>query len=211
MAAKLPSRTITSRRAANNCCAPAWSVLWPEPVWAASRQASSADAAATPMLMPQERITFRSPPASPVRDAGAAATTALLLGEMNNPWPIPKTASASITSGRLAAVPSSTAKSNTKAAAEPVVKRAGDRRHHAKHHRDDGKPQTRGECRIPVGAHEDEGHQKEQAEQRRVGHEAGDVAGGERALSEQREVDQRGVGASLGVNEQRQQDHRQQR
>src|SRR5262245_24567159 len=31
--------------------------------------ASSEDAAATPILMPQERITFRSPPASPVRAA----------------------------------------------------------------------------------------------------------------------------------------------
>src|SRR5262245_45155125 len=51
------------------------------------------------------------------------------------------------------------------ARAEAVVKRAGDRRHHAKHHRDDGKPQTRGERRIPVGAHEAAGHQKEQAEQ----------------------------------------------
>src|SRR5262249_19781416 len=81
MTAKLPMRTITSRLAANKCCASAWRVLWPEPVRTASRHASSEDAAATPTLMPQERITFRSPPASPVRDAGAAATTALLLGE----------------------------------------------------------------------------------------------------------------------------------
>jgi len=88
-------RTITSRPAANRWCVSAWSVLWPEPVRTASRQASSEEAAATPILMPQERVTFRSPPASPVSAAGAAATTALLLGEMNNPWPIPKTARAS--------------------------------------------------------------------------------------------------------------------
>src|SRR5262249_44847925 len=169
MAAKLPMRTITSRPAANRWCVSAWRVLWSEPVWTASRQASSEDAAATPTLMPQERITLRSPPASPVRDAGAAATTALLLGEMNNPWPIPKTARASITSGRLAGAPSSTAKEQHQGhdadeharygqepGTEPVVKRTGDRRHHAEHHRYDGKPQARGERRIPVGAHEDE-------------------------------------------------------
>src|SRR5215831_275874 len=115
MAAKLPSRTITSRPAAKSCCASAWRVLWPEPVRTASRHTSSEDAAATPILMPHERTTFRSPPASPVRDAGAAATTALLLGEMKSPWPIPKTARASITSGRLAGAPSSTAKSSTSA------------------------------------------------------------------------------------------------
>jgi len=66
------------------------------------------------MLMPSERITLRSPPASPVKLAGAAAMIALLLGEMNNPWPTPKIASASITRERLAGVPFITANSNAK-------------------------------------------------------------------------------------------------
>ena len=105
-AVKAASSTITSRPADKRSRAPACIVLWPEPVATASRHASSEDAAATPMLMPSERITLRRPPASPVRLAGAAAMIALLLGEMNNPWPIPNSASASITSRRLPAVPS---------------------------------------------------------------------------------------------------------
>src|SRR2546428_12541745 len=57
-------------------------------------------------------------PGSPVREAGAAATIALLLGEMNNPWPIPKSARANITSGRLPSAPSSTANSRDSAATQ---------------------------------------------------------------------------------------------
>jgi hypothetical protein len=58
--------------------------------------------------MPSERITLSSPPASPVRLTGAAAMIALLLGEMNNPCPMPKIANASITGKRLPWVPSIT-------------------------------------------------------------------------------------------------------
>jgi hypothetical protein len=90
--------------------------LCPPPVRTASRHASSEDAAATPTLIPNERVTFSSPPASPVRLGGAAATIALLLGEMNSPCPTPKTASASMTGEALSGVPSMTAKSKTRAA-----------------------------------------------------------------------------------------------
>ena len=62
-----------------------------------------------------------------------------------------------------------------------------------------------------IGAHEDERHQKEEAEQRRVTHKAGDIAGRKRALAEQREINERHFGALFGTDEQRQQDHRQQR
>ncbi len=49
---------------------------------------------------------FRRLPASPVSSAGTMAMIAPLLGEMKRPWPMPKIASASITSGMLAAEPS---------------------------------------------------------------------------------------------------------
>src|SRR5262245_35178132 len=118
MAARAESRTMTSRLADNSCCGPACSVLWPEPVSTASRQASNAEAAATPTLMPQQRTTLISPPASPVSDAGAAPMMALLLGEMNRPWPSPNSASASITAGKLSGAPSSTANSSASAATQ---------------------------------------------------------------------------------------------
>ena len=134
-----------------------------------------------PILMPQDRVTFRSPPASPVSEAGAAATIALLLGEMNNPWPIPKIASASITAGRLVGAPSSTAKRSAsddadeharygqQTGTEAVAERAAERCNRAEHHRDDGKPQPRNKSRVVIGADKDEGQQKEKSEQRRVG------------------------------------------
>ena len=134
MAAKAASRMMTSRLADNSCCGPAWSVLWPDPVRTASRHARSAEAPATPTLMPQQRTRLISPPASPVSDAGAALMMALLLGERKSPWPSPNSASASVTAGKLAGAPSSTANSRASAATQmsmpdTVSSRArGDRR-----------------------------------------------------------------------------------
>src|SRR5262249_21545748 len=118
MAAKAASRTMTSRLADNSCCGPAWSVLWPDPVRTASRHASIAEAAATPTLMPQQRTRLISPPASPGSDAGAGSMMALLLGERNSPWPSRNGASASVTAGKLAGAPSSTANSRASAATQ---------------------------------------------------------------------------------------------
>src|SRR5215831_11813332 len=120
MAAKVASRMMTSRLADNSCCGPAWSVLWPDPVRTASRHARSAEAPATPTLMPQQRTRLISPPASPVSDAGAALMMALLLGERKSPWPMPSpnSASASVTAGKLAGAPSSTANSRASAATQ---------------------------------------------------------------------------------------------
>jgi hypothetical protein len=56
----------------------------PIPVAAASRHDSTADAHATPMLVPKTRIRFSSPPASLARSLGAALNVALLLGAMNS-------------------------------------------------------------------------------------------------------------------------------
>src|SRR6516162_9663908 len=92
MAAKAASRTMTSQLADNSCCGPAWSVLWPDPVRTASRHASSG--------------------------AGAAPMMALLLGGRNSPWPSPNSASASVTAGKLAGAPSSTANSSASAATQ---------------------------------------------------------------------------------------------
>jgi hypothetical protein len=113
----------------------------------------------------------------------------------------PNSASASVTAGKLAGAPSSAANSSASAAtqmsmpayrqqprAKAIVQRAGERRNHAQHHRKDGQPQARGKGRIAVGAHQDERHQEEQSEQRRVAHEPGDIAAGERAFPEQREI-----------------------
>ena len=54
---------------------------------------------------------------------------------------------------------------------------------------------------ILVDPHEHERHQKEKSEQRCIGEQAGDVAGQERARTEQCEVDQGRLGAPFATNE----------
>ena len=117
-----------------------------------------------------------------MRLGGAAATIALLLGEMNSPCPTPKTPSASITGKALSGVPSMTANSKTRApkqtslrkhrerpSPEPVVKVPASGAHDPEHHRNDGEPQSRGQNQILVDAHEDEGQLERRPEQRGAG------------------------------------------
>ncbi len=59
-----------------------------------------------PALMPIRRTRFSTLPAWPVCSGGAVAMIALVFGEMNRPCPTPKSARASVTSGRFAADPS---------------------------------------------------------------------------------------------------------
>ena len=59
-----------------------------------------------PVLIPIRRTTFSTLPAWPVCSGGAAAMIELVFGEMNRPCPTPKMANASVTNGRLSAVPS---------------------------------------------------------------------------------------------------------
>jgi len=73
------------------------------PVNAASRHDNTADAPATPTLVPNTRIRLSRPPASPMRSRGAALIVALLFGAMKMPSPAPNTASETITLCTLAA------------------------------------------------------------------------------------------------------------
>ena len=99
----MPSIRTTSRLAATSSAGATSSVL---PSIRPRPSASTVDPAATPVLMPRKRTTFSALPAWPVCSAGAVAMIALLLGEMNRPCPAPTMASASMTNGRLPAVPS---------------------------------------------------------------------------------------------------------
>src|SRR5262249_47183486 len=81
-----------------------------------NRHARSAEAAATPTLMPQQRTRLISPPASPVSDAGAAPMMALLLGQGQIPSPSHNSIIGGVTAGQIGGAPGSTANSRASAA-----------------------------------------------------------------------------------------------
>ena len=223
-ATKLPSSMITSCPAASRCRPSAARVLWPEPVSTASRHASSDEAAATPTLMPSERITLRRPPASPVRLDRRGGHDRAVVGRDEQPLSDAENGQRqhheseaclrSIHDGEQQGQGEHAdqhARRGEEAGAEPVVERASDRRHQSQHHRNDREPQPGRKNRILVDPHEHERHQEEKSEQRRIGQEAGDIAGQERAPAEQREVDEGRLGTPFAANEQCQQDERQHR